>query len=124
MSAKKVIVGLVSVVMVFGLAACGSKSSEPTKTPVDTTSTAPESKRAYPLTLEEVAKHNTEKSCLVVVQGEVYDLTEWVYMHPGGPDKIMSICGTDATNAFMGQHGGMPRPQEMLGNYKVGALEG
>lgn len=122
---KKVTLGLVVGFMVLSLSACGGEKTE-TVDGSETSTTVPADKAPVTdikLTVEEVAKHNTETSCYTIVQGEVYDLTEWIYMHPGGAENIMSVCGADGSNAFMGQHGGMSRPQEMLANYKLGALE-
>lgn len=75
-----------------------------------------------PLTLEEVAKHNNADSCYSAIRGSVYDLTSWVYRHPGGSARILSICGKDGTSAFTTQHAGEPRPEQMLATFKIGEL--
>ena len=51
-------------------------------------------------TLEEVGKHNTEKDCWVVVNGEVLDVTEFMKEHPGGKKAILLYAGKDATEEF------------------------
>ncbi|KAI8823131.1 FAD binding domain-containing protein [Fimicolochytrium jonesii] len=51
-------------------------------------------------TLEEVAKHNTEKDCWVVVNGQVLDATNFLPDHPGGKKAIMLYAGRDATEEF------------------------
>lgn len=43
--------------------------------------------------LEEVKKHTTEKSCWLVVHGNVYDVTEFLEEHPGGYDIILTSTG-------------------------------
>lgn len=53
------------------------------------------------MTIEEIAQHNTESDCYVVVDGLVYNVTDFIPQHPGGPEKIINACGTDATNIFM-----------------------
>lgn len=72
--------------------------------------------------LSEVAQHDDSASCWVAVEGTVYDLTEWIPQHPGGPDRILGICGTDASDAFGAQHGGQAMPTEQLSSYAIGAL--
>ncbi len=74
------------------------------------------------ITLTEIAKHKDAKSCWVAIRTSVYDLTTWIAKHPGGPDKILSICGKDATTTFENQHGGMERPEAALTNFRIGAL--
>lgn len=36
-------------------------------------------------TAQEVAKHNLRNDCWIIVDGEVYDVTEYVDEHPGTP---------------------------------------
>lgn len=49
------------------------------------------------LNAEEVAKHNSEQSCHVIVHGKVYDVTEFLPDHPGGKGIILKYAGKDAT---------------------------
>lgn len=51
-------------------------------------------------TPEEVAKHNLEGDCWVIVKNVVLDLTSFLSDHPGGKDSIMSFAGRDATDSF------------------------
>ncbi|PSK58740.1 Cytochrome b2, mitochondrial [Elsinoe australis] len=48
----------------------------------------------------EVAKHNDDKSCWVIVHGKAYDVTEFLPEHPGGPKIILKYAGKDATEAY------------------------
>jgi len=73
--------------------------------------------------MAEVAKHNSQQDCWAVIDGGVYDLTTWISRHPGGPDKIIPLCGTDATSKFHGQHDDQARPNEQLATFKVGTLK-
>ena len=73
-------------------------------------------------TLAEVATHNKQSDCWAAIDAEVYDLTEWISKHPGGPDKILGLCGTDATSAFSTQHDGQAKPNTQLASFKVGDL--
>ena len=61
------------------------------------------------LTLSEVAKHNTESDCYMIVNSKVYDVTTYLPYHPGGAYRIIQYCGKDGTVAFdtkggQGQH--------------------
>ncbi|KAI9101846.1 FAD binding domain-containing protein [Phlyctochytrium arcticum] len=59
---------------------------------------APKKQGEY--TLAEVAKHNTEKDCWVVVNGQVLDVTNFLGDHPGGRKAILIYAGRDATEEF------------------------
>lgn len=75
-------------------------------------------------TLAEVARHADASSCWVVVDGAVHDLTPWAGAHPGGPQRILGLCGTDASERFGAQHGESARPNAMLERFRIGTLEG
>ncbi|PWN42473.1 putative CYB2-L-lactate dehydrogenase [Ceraceosorus guamensis] len=49
---------------------------------------------------DEVAKHNSEESCYVIVHGQVYDVTEFLPEHPGGKKIILKYAGKDATEEY------------------------
>jgi L-lactate dehydrogenase (cytochrome) len=36
------------------------------------------------ISLEEVAKHNKQEDCWVVIHGRVFDLSKFLQEHPGG----------------------------------------
>mgnify|MGYP006339275305 FL=1 len=52
------------------------------------------------LTLSEVAKHNTESDCYMIVNSKVYDVTAYLPYHPGGASRIIQYCGQDGTQAL------------------------
>jgi cytochrome b involved in lipid metabolism len=74
------------------------------------------------LSIEEVAKHNTENDCWTIVNNEVYNLTSYVMLHPGGVANIKNLCGLDSTSAFTSQHGMERRPNKELSEFKIGQL--
>ncbi|QLQ16050.1 MAG: cytochrome b5 domain-containing protein [Micropruina sp.] len=75
-------------------------------------------------TLAEVRQHASTSSCWVAVDGSVYDLTGWISRHPGGPDRIVPLCGTDASGAFHAQHGNQAEPNQRLAEFRIGRLDG
>ncbi len=73
-------------------------------------------------TISQVATHNQGTDCWSVVNGNVYNLTDWIARHPGGDGAILGMCGIDASDAFNGQHGGQGRPERILAGMQVGVL--
>ncbi|XP_052812522.1 acyl-CoA 6-desaturase-like [Mya arenaria] len=52
----------------------------------------------------EISKHNSKEDRWLVIGGEVYDITNWSKIHPGGPRLIGHYAGQDATEAFGAFH--------------------
>lgn len=53
---------------------------------------------------DEVQKHNSRDSCWVIINGEVYDVTNFLPDHPGGIGPILKAAGSDATRIFVPIH--------------------
>ena len=73
--------------------------------------------------MDEVKRHNKADDCWSVIDGDVYDLTDWVHQHPGGADKVEQLCGTDGTAMFEGHHGGDDHPHDKIKSFKIGELD-
>ncbi|MFA6177308.1 MAG: cytochrome b5 domain-containing protein [Candidatus Paceibacterota bacterium] len=56
--------------------------------------------QAVDYTAADVASHSTSASCWVIINNTVYDLTNFIPLHPGGPAIIISVCGKDGTTLF------------------------
>lgn len=87
-----------------------------------TPSASPSATAARTFTMAEVAQHNSAASCWIAVERVVYDVTSWPGSHPGGAQRILNLCGTDATDAFRAQHGADPRPNTRLAGFRLGDL--
>jgi cytochrome b involved in lipid metabolism len=72
--------------------------------------------------MDEVARHDTADDCWAVVEGNVYDLTTFIARHPAGSGDIEEMCGTDATDDFVGEHGGQGEPEKWLETLKIGVI--
>ena len=75
-----------------------------------------------PLTLDEVKKHNSADDCWSIIDGNVYDLTNWVNSHPGGSSRITAICGKDGSSNFLGQHSNSNSAKSQLTRFELGKL--
>lgn len=56
------------------------------------------------ITMEEVKAHNGEKEPWFIVNGEVYDGTGFLSLHPGGAESITIVAGENASEDFMAIH--------------------
>lgn len=57
-------------------------------------------------TVEDLAKHSNRKDLWIVIEGLVYDVTEWQKQHPGGAAALLQYAGRDATDAASIAHEG------------------
>lgn len=88
----------------------------------DASASASASASSADYTMAQVAKHNTPSDCWTVVNGQVYDVTNWITRHPGGPGVIKAMCGIDGSAAFLQQHGNQQEPSNILESFRLGAL--
>ena len=68
-----------------------------------------------------MSRHNTASDLWLIVEGKVYDVTDFVDEHPGGIDAIMKRPGMDNTAGFFAeQH--PDRVRQMVGEYYIGRV--
>lgn len=93
---------------------------------VKTVVVRPKTERSSGLTLTEVSAHDTESDCWVVINGKVYSVASYIPMHPGRAQKIINVCGKEATIIFNGikkNKGHSASANSLLGQYLVGTLQ-
>jgi len=96
---------------------------KPSQTSTSTASPSPSpSQTAATLNAALVAKHASASDCWSIVNGNVYNLTAWIGIHPGGAPVIQAMCGIDASAAYTGKHGTVFKPANKLAQYLVGAV--
>ncbi|MCJ1471303.1 hypothetical protein MMC07_009951 [Pseudocyphellaria aurata] len=61
---------------------------------------------------DEIAKHDTDKDCWVIIHGRAYDVTDFKEEHPGGKNIILKWAGKDATDTYEPIH-----PPDTLDKY-------
>ncbi|KAK3235572.1 hypothetical protein CYMTET_54227 [Cymbomonas tetramitiformis] len=79
-------------------------------------------------TLQEVSKHNKLSDGWIVVQGKVYDITNFAQTHPGFSNSgqvstalaITRCLGTDCTDEFQSIHS--PKAWQQLADFQIGLL--
>jgi len=59
---------------------------------------------ANSFTREEVAKHCTPDDAWIIIDGDVYDVTKFARLHPGGKQILVDYAGQDTTEDFFGLH--------------------
>ncbi|XP_055595920.1 uncharacterized protein LOC129746336 [Uranotaenia lowii] len=73
------------------------------------------------ITLDEVSYHDTFNDCWIVLYDRVYDITNFLKLHPGGYDVLLEQAGRDATIAFIGT-GHSKAAIASLTMYEIGEL--
>ena len=74
------------------------------------------------ITIDEVARHNSEDDAWMAVRGKVYNITKYAKYHPGGPKILYAAAGKDATALFDKYHRWV-NTDIMLEKALVGRLE-
>ena len=73
-------------------------------------------------TYEEVKKHIRDDDCWIVIHEHVYNVTEFLEDHPGGPLVLKKKAGKDATKQF-DEAGHSTAAKEMMADYLIGKLK-
>ena len=70
----------------------------------------------------EIAKHNRKDDAWVVIDGNVYDVTKYIELHPGGWLPIATLAGKDCTDAFANYHPARVY-KNLLPRYLIGTMK-
>jgi cytochrome-b5 reductase len=60
--------------------------------------------KRFPVTVEELKKHNTKDDCWIAIRGKVYNITKYLDYHPGGVPELIRGAGIDGTKLFDEYH--------------------
>ena len=71
------------------------------------------------LTNGEVQKHSQPSDCWIIVENKVYNVTDYLNLHPGGAGLIIPYCGADATQAFLTKDGKSSHSQKAFQELKT-----
>lgn len=72
---------------------------------------------------DEIKKHNKEGDCWSVIYGKVYNFSNYMNTHPGGPVVILGRGGKDATKAYeLARH--PEKVKVMREAYEIGVADG
>ncbi len=87
-------------------AATASPTPQPTQQPTAQPTQAPTASPTPQPTappnplLVKVAPHNTETDCWMVIDSHIYNVSDYMKLHPGGKDPLVIYCGKDGTTGY------------------------
>jgi cytochrome b involved in lipid metabolism len=110
------LIGIVFFICFYYIMGC--KMSQPTKGSIVVKKKI---KPTGPFSLDEIAKHNKASDCWIIVDKEVYDVTEYIDDHPGG-ESILKYAGRNSTAAVKGQQH-PPSVFDLLALYRIGEVK-
>ncbi|KAI1614970.1 cytochrome b5-like heme/steroid binding domain-containing protein [Exophiala viscosa] len=74
-------------------------------------------------TVEDVKKHDQNSDLWMIINGRVYDCTNYAPDHPGGAEVLMTVAGADGTEGF-NDIGHSKEAKEQLEGLVIGTVEG
>ena len=81
------------------------------------------SRTRHPVDVSEVMRRNgPDHGYWCVIEGLVYDLTEFVELHPGGSKVLVGYAGMDATQGYSRAHADRSEIDAMRAMYEIGAV--
>jgi len=120
LAALLIFLGMVTGVYGFGLLFGGSPQSSNNTTSGQGSSAQQGSKSSSGLTMQEVAKHASPSDCYLVINSNVYNVSSYIGLHPGGAAAITSSCGKEMTGIFAAIHSNFA--WDLLKKYLIGNL--
>ena len=96
----------VAVLLVFSFAGSGSHETDDksAESSAEQKAKPVRERPTGPFTVAQVAEHKTRDDAWLIIDGKVYDVTDFVDDHPGG-DSILDNAGADSSAGFHGdQH--------------------
>ncbi len=73
-------------------------------------------------TMGDVKDHNLQSDCYLVVDANVYDITNYFGKHPGGNKTMLERCGQEVSGLFASIHSNFA--WDLLGKYYIGMVGG
>jgi len=98
----------------------------PNATEAELTTQVPPSKnvsKVRKIKWEEIREHRSESSPWLVINGKVYDVTEFQKRHPGG-DMILLGAGRHSTELYLSHHPSYVLESKMLDKFYIGDVDG
>lgn len=72
---------------------------------------------------ELVMRNHASHGFWMAISGKVYDMAEFLHLHPGGAHIVQAYCGMDGTHAYRAvQHHLNPEVDSLLGLYELGQM--
>ena len=72
-------------------------------------------------TIDEISLHNKENDAWVIINKDVYDITNFLNIHPGGKNILLQFIGGDITDYFEELHQSSIL-EEYAEDYKIGYI--
>ncbi|XOV85525.1 MAG: cytochrome b5 domain-containing protein [bacterium] len=74
---------------------------------------------------DDLSKHNDAASCWIAIEGKIYNITNYISLHPTSPEILLPWCGQEATQGMRTKGYGRDHSAAAwaeLDNYLVGRL--